>query len=69
VDFYFECRYRTMAQCAASASAARRNAWSIHITAGRMPGAASAKSGLSHIEFRFDLTAWRSAGRARIHQP
>ena len=51
--------------------AARRNAWSIHITAGRMPGAASAKSGLSRIECPFDLNGLRrSAGRrAAIHQP
>ena len=51
-DYYFECRYQNMAQCAASASAARRNAWSIRITVDRKPSAASVKSGLSRIEGR-----------------
>ena len=43
-DFYYECRYRTMAQCMPRRpQAAPPNAWSIHITAARRTGAASAK--------------------------
>ncbi len=45
VNFYFECHYRTMAQCAASASG--RSAQCVvnpRITAGRKPGAANGKS-------------------------
>ena len=49
-DFYYECRYQTMAQCAASASGRTPSAWSIHILPGRRPSAASVSSG---IENRF----------------